>query len=225
MPPVLTVTVTTGRWYVAWSHGTQNDVSRPPENASRMGFEPWFVFVMAGLSASEGCAQALEQSALSAGGIAGDEDGVVAGERADDFGPAGLVDGERDALRGAGRRAHDRQRGSGATAALDEGAHALEVARRQGILDFRQKVAVSSLRDAEVAKIAAHARLRRLEALPAQQPDELRLPAHGRLAQDADERSPPQRLVVEIGGHLEPGKSHVRIKSRGMCINMRTLSS
>ena len=39
MPPQLTVTVTTGRLYVSLSHGTQNDVSRPPENARTMGFD------------------------------------------------------------------------------------------------------------------------------------------------------------------------------------------
>jgi hypothetical protein len=37
MPPVSTVTVTTGRPYVSFSQGTQNEVSRPPEKASRMG--------------------------------------------------------------------------------------------------------------------------------------------------------------------------------------------
>ena len=39
MPPQLTVTVTTGRLYVSLSHGTQNEVSSPPENARTMGFE------------------------------------------------------------------------------------------------------------------------------------------------------------------------------------------
>ncbi len=37
MPPQFTVTVTTGRSYVSLSHGMQNDVSRPPENASTIG--------------------------------------------------------------------------------------------------------------------------------------------------------------------------------------------
>src|SRR5262245_39578394 len=107
-----------------------------------MGFAPWFVLVMAGLSASEGRAQSFEQPALSAGGVAGDEYGVVAGQRADDLGPAGLVDRERNALRGARCRAHDRQRRSGAAAALHERAHAFEMTRREGILYIREQVAV-----------------------------------------------------------------------------------
>ena len=40
MPPVSTVTVMTGRRYVSFSQGTQNEVSRPPEKANRMGSSP-----------------------------------------------------------------------------------------------------------------------------------------------------------------------------------------
>src|SRR5262245_13737884 len=147
-----------------------------------MGFAPWFVFVMAGLSASEGRAQAFEQPALSAGGIASDEYGVVAGQRADDLDPAGLVDRERNALRGARCRAHDRERRPGAAAALHERAHTFEMTGREGILDVRKQVAVGGLGDAEIAQVAADARLRRLEPLATQQPDELRLTTDGRLA-------------------------------------------
>ena len=76
--------------------------------------------------------------------------------------------------------------------------------RRKRVLDVREQVAVRGFRDAQVAQVPAHARLRRLEPLASQQTDELRLPADSRLAQDADERSPTQHLVVEIGGHWIP---------------------
>jgi hypothetical protein len=39
-PPVSTVTVMTGRPSVSFSQATQNDVSRPPENASSTGLPP-----------------------------------------------------------------------------------------------------------------------------------------------------------------------------------------
>ncbi len=43
MPPVSTVTVMTGRWYVSLSQGTQKEVSKPPEKAKRMGSSPFGV--------------------------------------------------------------------------------------------------------------------------------------------------------------------------------------
>ena len=52
--------------------------------------------------------QALDQALLRAGVGGGDEDGVVAGDGADDLGPLGLVDRDGDALRRADRGADHR---------------------------------------------------------------------------------------------------------------------
>src|SRR4029453_12171307 len=71
-------------------------------------------------SDSENDAQALAQLALLATAFGGDEDGVVAGDRADDLRPARLVDGGRGALRRAGRGFDDRQRLAGRAHVGDE---------------------------------------------------------------------------------------------------------
>ena len=53
-------------------------------------------------------------SAVAAGGVAGDdEDGVVAGDRAEDVGQLGLVEGGGEELRGARRGAQDDEVGAG----------------------------------------------------------------------------------------------------------------
>ena len=75
------------------------------------------------------------------------------------------------------------------------------MARRERVLDGGQQVAIGALDDAELAQVAADARLRRLEAFAVQQVDQLGLTRHGRAAQDANDRIPPLRLVVEVGGH------------------------
>ena len=54
-----------------------------------------------GFSDSEQGVEALDQPLLRAGVGGGDEDGVVAGDGADHFGPFGLVERDRDALRRA----------------------------------------------------------------------------------------------------------------------------
>src|SRR5271170_2508973 len=98
MPPVSTVTVMTGRRYVSLSHGTQNEVSRPPEKARRMGSAPPREVVVMGLT-SENSEKALAQPALFERSRGGDEDGVIARNGADDFRPSGGVDGDSHALR------------------------------------------------------------------------------------------------------------------------------
>src|SRR5580692_6977851 len=88
---------------MSMSQGTQKDVSRPPENAKRMGLAPARVEGVIGLSSENG-AQAHLKFALLARAGGGDEYGVVAGNGAYHLGPAGGVDGHGHALRGADGR-------------------------------------------------------------------------------------------------------------------------
>ena len=67
-----------------------------------MGLEPALAAVWGMIfQDSEDGLQAAEELVLRAGVGGGDEDGVVAGNRAGDFRPLGLVDRDGDALRGA----------------------------------------------------------------------------------------------------------------------------
>ena len=91
------------------------------------------------------------------------------GDRADDLGPASLVERRGDTLRRAGGRAQHGQARPGRAEMLDERAHVLEMARRERVLDDGQQVAIRALDDADFAQVAADARLRRLEPLAMQQ--------------------------------------------------------
>ena len=123
------------------------------------------------------------------------------GDRADDLGPARLVERRGDALGRARGRAQHGQARPGRAEILDERAHVLEMARRERVFDDGQQVAVGALDDADFAQVAADARLGRLEPLAVQQVDELGLARHRIAAQDANDRLPSLRLVMEVGGH------------------------
>src|SRR5512134_940304 len=108
-------------------------------------------------SAPEVFVEAGEEAAL--GGAAGgrDEDRVVPRERADNIGPVGAVEHDRDALRRARRRADDRQAGAGGPPVAHEGGDRGEIVeRRRGFAG--QPVAVALLGDAELAQVATDAR-------------------------------------------------------------------
>src|SRR4051812_40345000 len=133
MPPVLTVSVTMGRPYVSAIQGTQKDVSSPPEKASRMGLAPVAIVVMVRVSASEMGAKVVVQAALCARAVRRYENRVVAGNRPDDFRPAGLVECRGHALGRARRRPQHGHAGSGRSEILHEGAHVAKVAGRERI--------------------------------------------------------------------------------------------
>src|SRR5258706_10615543 len=129
MPPVSTVTVTTGRLKVSASHGVQNDVSSPPEKASTMGSDMVLPFL-------EEDFQPLDEAPLIASGGGGHEDGVVAGHGPYQLRPAGPVDGETHGLCRPGHGEDDgeiRTRGLGAAQEMgDLGHHGIALVVLQG---------------------------------------------------------------------------------------------
>src|SRR6185436_10506697 len=159
-------------------------------------------------SDSEDDAQALAQLALLAAAFSGDEYGVVAGDRADDLRPARVVDGDRDALRRAGRGLDDRQRRTGGPHFHDEVGNRGE--RRAGC-----RAGVAAGQDVVVAGLG--------DALLAQELRQLVLVVHGRLADDPEDRRAPRHRLMNLSCHLI-ALGAVCIKTRACCINMQTLS-
>src|SRR5688500_10396050 len=170
-------------------------------------------------SDSEDVAQALAELALLAAANSCDEYGVVAGDRADDLRPARLVDRDRDALRGTGGGLDDRQRRAGRTHFRYEVGDRSERRAGSAVVAAGKDVVVASLGDAQLAQVAADARLRGIEPLLAQELCQLVLVVHGRLADDPDDRRAPRHCLVNLCCHLP-----VCIKTRGWCINMQSLS-
>src|SRR5210317_2457497 len=111
MPPVSTVAVTTSRPYVSLSHGTQNDVSRPPENARMIGVWSLLTSMLPGwrVSARDDAFEPGGENLLVIGGVGGHEHGVVAADVAHDLGPRGTIEGQRDPLCRADRRPQHEQ--------------------------------------------------------------------------------------------------------------------
>jgi hypothetical protein len=144
-------------------------------------------------------AKTVAQLALIAPVFCGDENGVVAGNRADHLRPAGAVDGHRHALRRARRGPDDRERRAGRAHVGDECRDRVE--RIVQHLLRGRNVTVSRLGDAELAQIAADARLSGFEPLLAQDFHQLVLIVHGRLPQDAENRGPARYGLVDFCGH------------------------
>src|SRR5210317_939313 len=111
MPPVSTVAVTTSRPYVSLSHGTQNDVSRPPENARMIGVWSLLTSMLPGwrASARDDAFEPGGEDLLVIGGVGGHEHGIVATDVAHDLGPRGAIEREGNALRGADRGTQNEQ--------------------------------------------------------------------------------------------------------------------
>src|SRR6202008_1158090 len=83
-----------------------------------------------------------------------------------------------------------------------------------------QDVVVAGLGDAELAQVAADARLRGIEPLLAQELRQLVLVVHGRLADDPDDRRAPCYRLMNFSCHPP-----ACIKTRAWCINMQALST
>ena len=145
--------------------------------------------------------QALQDPLLLARAVSSDEYGVVARNRADHFGPARAIHGHGDALRGADRRLDDGKRGSGGVNLAHEAGEGVETAVDL-CLDLRQQhVSIAGLDHAELAQVAADARLRGLVTQLVQEPHQVRLTADDLLAQDLDERCAPLDLLFGFGVH------------------------
>jgi hypothetical protein len=97
---------------------------------------------------------------------------------------------------------------SGQRALSMASAHRFELAGPEPVLGFGHDVAVLGLDHAQLAQVAAHARLGGVVALTAQQLDELGLATDGTAPQDAHDGVPAQRLGIEFCGHRRrPGTS------------------
>src|SRR4249920_4013038 len=127
MPPVFTVTVITARLWFSLSQGTRKEVSRPPENASRMGSWPLGVEVVMESDAECGM-KAAQKFLLLARTLGGDEDRVIARNRTDDFRPLGSIHGHSDALCGADRRLEHGERHARGTDLAHEMGQGIEIA-------------------------------------------------------------------------------------------------
>src|SRR5690606_28175473 len=97
------------------------------------------------------------------------------------------------------RRLDDRERRAGRACIQDEVCDRLEVIRRERVV--RHDVVIADLGHAELPQVAADARLRGIEAMLAQRLDELVLTAHGRFAQDAQNRGASGDGLVNLSGH------------------------
>src|SRR3984957_16898216 len=104
-------------------------------------------------------AQTVHDPGLRARTAGRDEDRVVSGERADDLGPLRFVDGDRDALRRAGRSLDHRQARARASDLLDELCKSVEFAVGAHNVRGRKYVATARLQHSDLAHIAADRRL------------------------------------------------------------------
>lgn len=142
----------------------------------------------------------------------GDEDGVVARQRADDFGPVDPIERDGDALSGPDRGADDEQvraRRADIAHKLGNAVQHLVVAAERPL---RQAVAVFQFRRPEVAQIAADARLRRDETFRAQQRHQLRLSADLMGLEQTRNGAPALVLLCGSAGHR--GRRAARINLR-----------
>src|SRR3954468_7805827 len=193
MPPVSTVTVTTGRLYVSASHGIQNDVSSPPEKASTMGSDM-------DLPLLEENFQTLDEAPLIASRGRGHEDGVVAGHGSHQLRPAGPVDGEAHSLCRPGHGEDDgeiRPRGLDAAQEMGDLGHsgiALVVLRRP-------RIPATHPSDPEVPQVPADARLSDRDAPLAQQLHQLPLARHPVAVQDRQDLLLAAFAMFVVMGH------------------------
>ena len=72
-----------------------------------------------------------------------------------------------------------------------------------GRLSAGDDVVIARFRDAELAQVAAHARLRGIEALLAQRLDQLVLVVHGRLPDDPENRRAARNGLMDLGSHAK----------------------
>src|SRR5690606_74841 len=97
------------------------------------------------------------------------------------------------------RRLDDRERWPCGADSDDERRDRLEMIDRERIV--RNDVVIAGFRDAELAKVPADARLCRVEAVLTQHLHQFVLIAHGRFAQDAQNRGTSRDGLVDFGGH------------------------
>src|ERR1700692_1123323 len=128
--------------------------------------------------ASENGEKAVGQLALLARAGSGDKYGVIAGDGADDLGPARGVDGNCHALRRTHGGFQYRQIRTGGQAGADELLERREIAFRSGAR-LGEHIAIAHLGHAELAQIPAHARLSGNMTMFAQYRDQLSLPPDG----------------------------------------------
>ena len=131
-------------------------------------------------------AQRSRSSLLLAGAGGGDEDGVVAGDRADDLGPVGLVDGDAT-LCAAPVMVMTTARVGPAAGAAEECAPPPAVRRSGRRPPLRHQVAARDLRRAEVAQVPADRGLRRLETARLQERGNFFLAVHPLAAQQLED--------------------------------------
>src|SRR5210317_2098264 len=109
IPPVSTQAVTTSRPWFSFSHGTQKEVSRPPEKARIIG-ELSLLNVFS-ISGPHRVVDPGHQIFLCVCRLGSDKNRVVAGDRAHDPGPVASVERQSNALRRADASANNKQVG------------------------------------------------------------------------------------------------------------------
>src|SRR5205823_1661791 len=168
-----------------------------------------------------GPAGQLRRQPLTAGvvvlGAGHDEDGVVAGDGADDLGQAGPVQGAGQKLGGSGWGTQDDQVAAGVHAGEQlaqqpdqPGRRLLGGAHRAGALggyhvDGRAAVGAADLDRAQLLQVARQGRLGRLYPLAGQQFGKLGLRVHGPVPDQRDDAGVPGGAGERCGHHRSPG--------------------